>query len=101
MAWDCYSQTAAEGAYTGPGALLGDVVAAASAINARWGVAELGSRLAIGDAGTRRAEWLASVGAYALDHEAAFVIYFNSGGQADLPLTDEPSIAAWRSLVTG
>lgn len=100
LAWDCYSLSAGQGGYMDPDALLGDAVEASRAVDAGWGVAELGSRVAAGDDGTLRAAWLKSIGTYAVDNGAAFVTYFNSGGSGDLQLTDEPSIVAWRSLIT-
>ena len=67
-------------------------------------MAELGSRLAVGDDGSGRAAWLADVGAYAREHDAAFVLYFDVNDGADpkdFTLGDPSSISAWRDLVQG
>lgn len=101
LAWDCYNQAARNGQYVDPSLLLGRSVEASRAAGAAWGIAELGSRIAEGDDGTARAVWLRAVAGYAIDNQAEFVTYFDSGAGGGFHLSDEPSITAWRAFVTG
>lgn len=100
LAWDCYNHRSDQGAYTPPDLLLDRAVRTADDRGVDWAVAELGARLATGDEGTGRAQWLEAVGSYAIRREARFVTYFDSTVGADFRLKDEPSIQAWRALVT-
>lgn len=101
LAWDCYNHGTDRGVYTDPALLLQRAVDASRDADAAWGVAELGARLAEGDDGSGRARWLTAVGEYARRHGATFVTYFDSTVGGDFRLTDEPSIQAWKQLVTG
>lgn len=101
LGWDCYNSGARQGRYHAPERLLARAVNVSRTAGADWAVAELGSRVAEGDDGTGRAAWLVAVGDYARREGARFVTYFNSTVGADFRLRDEPSVSAWRSLVSG
>jgi mRNA-degrading endonuclease toxin of MazEF toxin-antitoxin module len=101
MAWDGYNPPDLPG-YRPPKHMFGPAVTAAKRRDAKFAVAELGSRLEPGDEGSRRAAWLVRVARYTAKHDAVFVSYWD----ARLPgenyqLRDLPSILAWRSVVKG
>jgi hypothetical protein len=100
LAWDCYNHQWEAGLYADPDRLLGRAQQASRQVGAAWGIAELGSRVAEGDDGAGRAEWLRAVGRYAMEGEARFVTYFDSTVGGDFRLTDPASVDAWRALVT-
>ena len=101
LAWDCYNTGSDQGVYADPAVLLDPAVAASHDVGAGWGVAELGAKLAPGDDGSGRADWLAAVGAYAREHGAEFVTYFDADVGGDFRLRDPASSQAWRQLVVG
>lgn len=101
LAWDCYNHAAADGDYLEPEALLGDSVRASAEVGAGWAISELGSRIATGDDGSGRAAWLVDVGAYAREHDAVFVTYFDGTVGGDFRLTDNASMQAWAEVVRG
>ena len=102
LAFDCYNRQVADGIYPDPVTWLAPVVAAAKQAGRPWALAEMGSQLLDGDDGTGRATWLGEVAAYAIAQKAPFVTYFDSGiTGTDYRLTDEPSRAAWRQIVSG
>lgn len=99
LAWDVYNRRT--DGYTPPEELLDGPRRAAASVGKPFAVAELGSKLAQGDDGQRRARWLVAFGDLALTHGAAFVCYFDfvwNDGADDYRLDDEPSAAAWRQL---
>ncbi|MGI9155551.1 MAG: hypothetical protein ACR2FG_02790 [Marmoricola sp.] len=98
LAWDCYNHRAASGAYSPPLDLLGTAALVSQEAGAQWGVAELGSKLATGDDGSGRAEWLREVGVYARQHGARFVTYFDSTVGGDFQLSDTASQQALGDL---
>lgn len=98
LAWDCYAKGDHAATYADPEQLLGPARDAASAVGARWAVAELGARVSQGHE-RERAEWLRKVGAYATRHRARFVTYFDAPIGGSFRLLDQPSIDAWSRLV--
>ena len=106
LAWDPYNDAgsvAGPSTYPDPATVFGDVIAVSKAAGKPFGIAETGSRLIPSDPGGEgRAAWLTKVGAYLKDHKALFVAYWDSAvGVGDYRLTDAPSAAAWRKLVSG
>lgn len=99
VAWDCYNHGWKTGAYLPPAEILGRSVQASAEAGSSWGIAELGSQLAVGDDGVGRAAWLESVGAYARDEQAVFVTYFDSPVGGTFELDDEPTQEAFRDLL--
>ncbi|UYM06551.1 hypothetical protein [Solicola gregarius] len=101
LAWDCYNAAARDGEYASPDSLFKESVAASKRVGAKWAIAEFGSPLVGHDDGDRRARWLHAVAAYAEQHQAEFVTYFNSTVGGDFELTDQPSQQAWRAIMAG
>lgn len=80
--------------------LLGDIATKMRADGRPWGIAELGSRVVVGDNGTGRATWLASIASYARANNARFVTYFHDiGPNGDWRLRDRVSQQAWAQQV--
>ncbi len=98
LAWDCYNHEWRQGTYVSPDRLLARAIAASTEMDAEWGLAELGSRIVVGDDGTGRAKWLRAVGAYAEQHDAAFVTYFDADIGVDFTLRDNASREALEDL---
>lgn len=99
FAWDVYNRRT--DGYSSPEELLDRPRQVAESVGKPFAVAELGSKLAQGDDGQARAQWLLDLGDYALAHGARFVCYFDfvwNDGADDYRLDDEPSAAAWRQL---
>lgn len=86
--------------YETPEKLLEHIVVKMKADGRPWAIAELGTRIVVGDDGRGRAAWLKAVGDYAKRNNALWVTYFNAIGNADWRLRDSQSKAAWKSLVT-
>ena len=101
IGWDCYNKSFSEGSYGDPASMLGMAVATSKAAGVDWGVAELGSKMAVGDDGSGRAAWLVAVGSYARVNGAAYVTYFNSIVGGDFRLLDAASRSAWRQVIAG
>jgi hypothetical protein len=101
IGWDCYSESYKKGGYTDPAAIFGKAVAKTRALGLPWGMAEVGSQLAVGDDGTARARWLLSVGAYARAQGAQYATYFDAPVGGEFRLTDTPSRNAWRQVLAG
>ena len=102
IAWDVYNGWATrQGTYGGLGQITLDRDVA-RALGKPWAVAEFGSLLVPGDDGTGRAAWLTAMSRFAYDNSAQFMCYFDNKGPngADYRLTDAPSAAAWREIVT-
>ncbi|MFK8023992.1 MAG: hypothetical protein AB8G26_08530 [Ilumatobacter sp.] len=88
--------------YDSPEKIFGPINDVRVAENRPVGVAELGTRKVVGDTnGAKRAQWLRDMGAYAIEHEFAFVAYFQSTRGADWRLLDTRSVNAWKALVAG
>ena len=101
LAWDCYAHGDTADSYVPPDQLLGPAVAAADELGVAWGIGETGARVAPGEDSAGRAEWLTDLGAYAREHDARFVTYFDSPGNGNFQLEDTTSIDAWAELVSG
>ncbi len=106
VAWDPYNDAGSVAGpqhYPDPALIFDASVAASKSVNKPYAVAETGSRLIPTDpTGAGRAAWLAKVGQYLKDNDAVFVAYWDSAvAIGDYRLTDAPSAAAWRRLVTG
>jgi hypothetical protein len=101
MAWDPYnSANVRPSLYASPRSILQPVVAASRKMHKPWALAETGSAITPSDpTGARRAAWLKHLGAYAINHHAGWVSYFNSATSVDFRLLDRPSIRAWRALM--
>lgn len=89
--------------YEAPELLFGHIATKMKSDGRPWGIAETGARLIKGDAsGTKRAEWLTSMGPYLKQNKALFATYFHSSGNGgDYSLNDKPSQTAWGKLVKG
>lgn len=102
VAWDVYNGWATrQGSYGDLGQVTFDRDAA-QAVGKPWAIAEFGSLLVPGDDGTGRAAWITAISRFGYDNGAQFMCYFDNAGPggADYRLTDEPSRAAWRSIVS-
>lgn len=85
--------------YITPEALLDHIVEKMDRDGRPWGIAEIGSRISVGDNGAGRANWLRDIADYAVEHDATFVTYFHAIGNGDWRLNDASSRAAWRGVV--
>ena len=87
--------------YESPESLLGPIAEKMEADGRPWGIAEIGSRLVIGDPnGAGRAKWFADIGRYTAENDLLFVTYFHDiGPNGDYRLQDKASIDAWAKLV--
>jgi hypothetical protein len=101
LAWDCYAHGSRGDTYVDPDTLLHPARRAADQLGVDWAVAELGALVADADAAQDRASWLEDVGAYATQHGARFVTYFDAPVGGEFRLTDPPSMQAWSQLITG
>ena len=101
IGWDCYNKSFSKGSYGDPASMLGKAVATSKAAGVNWAVAELGSKMASGDNGTGRAQWLTAVGSYARANGAAYITYFDSTVGGDFRLLDAASRNAWRQVIAG
>lgn len=106
LGWDPYNDAgsvAGPSTYPDPANIYGGVVAVSKAAGKPFGIAETGSRLIPSDpSGAGRGAWLTKVGKYLKDNNALFVAYWDSAVKiGDYRLTDAPSAAAWRKLVSG
>ena len=102
LGFDCYNRFVDDDIYPDPASWLAPNVAAAARVDRPLALAEMGSELVEGDDGSGRALWLQSVAAYAIAQGFPFVTYFDSPiTGTDYRLNDEPSRAAWRTVVTG
>ena len=102
LAWDVYNRR--HEVYPDPAALLEAAQHDSETIGKPFAVAELASVLGRHDDGSGRAEWLRAMSAFAQQHDAAFVSYFNilwNSPADDFRLMDEPSIQAWNEISGG
>ena len=101
LAWDCYNHGTGTAGYGTPAQLLDGAVTATRDAGVDFAVAELGSLIADGDDGTGRADWLTAHARWLADRQAEFVSYFDTNGAGtDYRLRDDPSVAAWRAVVS-
>ncbi|ROT29264.1 DNRLRE domain-containing protein [Micromonospora sp. HM5-17] len=101
LAWDVYNydSTAAKGEYLTPASLLDPVVAANTSVGLPFGVAELGSHIAAGDDGTRRAAWIRAMNDYLVTHGSLWNLWFDHAwSTGDYRLRDPAGLAAWREF---
>ncbi len=99
LAWDIYNRR--RDVYPDPAALLEAAQHDSETLGKPFAIAELASVLGRGDKGSGRAEWLKAMAAFAEEHDAAFVSYFDmlwNDGHDDFRLQDAPSINAWKTL---
>lgn len=100
LAWDCYAKGADADSYADPAELLDPAREVAEEMGADWALAEVGARVRPG-AEVDRAEWITAVGAYAAEHDARFVTWFDAPVGGNFRLTDQPSMRALAALVRG
>ena len=103
LGWDCYNHGEAKGIYGDPTNLYSRAITTSRNAGLPWGMAEFGSRLAVGDtSGAGRAAWLLRVSRYFVDEGAVFASYFdtNGDGKSDYRLLDEPSRQAWFDVIS-
>ncbi|WP_446217466.1 hypothetical protein [Micromonospora sp. IBHARD004] len=99
LGWDCYNWGAKWKRYASPQEIYGRMISKSRGLGKPWGVAETGSDLVPGDAGTGRATWIRSMASYLNGQRPEFVAYYNQVvSQGDFRLQDTPSIQAWRSF---
>ena len=102
--WDVYNRPSAELPYATAEQLMDGPRGVSESVGKRFAIGELGSIIAPGDDGSRRADWLRAVGAYVKAHNTVFVAYFDvdfqngPGGQNDYRLRDPASLQAWREI---
>lgn len=101
LAWDVYNKAIARNAYGSPESMFARAIEVSRAEGKPAAFAEVGSKLAKGDDGTRRAAWLTAIAKYLDGHDAAFVCYFDSTVGGDFRLLDKPSQRAWQQVVSG
>lgn len=101
LAWDCYAKGSDASSYADVTTLLEPAREASAEAGADWAIGELGARIGSEADGADRAAWLEAAGAYAAEHDARFVTYFDAPIGGEFRLTDEPSVLAWAELVRG
>lgn len=100
LGWDAYNHKVGDGRYVAPRTMFRRVIRVSRRNNRPYGIAELGSLVAEGDNGKRRARWLRRTGRYLARHNASFVSYFDSNVvEGDFRLKDRRSWRAWRHVV--
>ncbi|WP_299449829.1 carbohydrate binding domain-containing protein [uncultured Serinicoccus sp.] len=86
--------------YTSAEDLIGPLAETMEADGRPWGLAELGSRIVVGDNGTGRAAWLDDVADVLIENDASFATYFQTTYKGvNFRLDDAPSRNTWRGLV--
>ena len=102
IGWDCYSAASSSTAYYSPEEVYSRAIATTRGLGLEFGIAETGSlKVGVDPDGSKRAEWLRSVGRYLEDQDASFVCYFDSIVGGEFRLLDAPSRQAWHDVVTG
>ncbi len=102
IGWDCYSVSSATTAYYRPEDVYSRAIATTRDLGLEFGIAETGSlKAGVDPDGSKRAEWLGSVGRYLDEQNASFVCYFDSIVGGEFRLLDGPSRQAWHDVVTG
>lgn len=100
LGWDLYNRAWTKGFYVAPEERFRAVVDASKSVNKPWGMAEVGSVLAVGDDGTKRAAWLKVIASWFAANDAEFVTYFDANIGVEYRLLDKPSQDAWRAVVS-
>lgn len=104
LGWDLYNHGWSDGTYRAPAAMFANVIGVSRGESLPFGIAELGSPMAVGDDGTGRAAWLRELAAHLSESGAVFVAYYDldrrSRGGPDYRLRDATSMAAWREFCT-
>jgi hypothetical protein len=96
--WDVYNGAAHKGQYNAPSELIDPIVAVSRQTGLAFGVGELGSHLAAGDDGTRRATWIRDITGYLSSKGSLWNLWFDlDWPTGDYRLLDEPSRIAWRN----
>ncbi|MFG1676306.1 hypothetical protein [Micromonospora sp. NPDC049282] len=99
LGWDCYNWAVKWKRYAPPAEVFDRMVDKSRALGKPWGLAETGSDLLPGDAGTGRAAWIRSMTSYINGKRPEFVAYWNNAvSYGDFRLLDQPSIQAWKSF---
>ncbi|MFF0311023.1 DNRLRE domain-containing protein [Streptosporangium sp. NPDC004379] len=101
LGWDVYNHpsAASKGVYTEPAKLLAEMVRVSESVNLPFGVAEMGSAIAKGDDGTRRAAWIRAMNTYLKDSGSLWNLWFNvNWPSGDYRLTDPAGIGAWKDF---
>ncbi|SCG54365.1 hypothetical protein [Micromonospora humi] len=99
IGWDCYNWAVKWKRYAPPTEVFDRMVDKSRALGKPWGLAETGSDLLPGDAGTGRAAWIRSMTSYINGKRPEFVAYWNNAvSYGDFRLLDQPSIQAWKSF---
>lgn len=103
LAWDIYNGALRRASqYQDPAIVFGPAAIISSEAGKPFAITEMGTVETPDDpSGLGRARWLARSGAYLASQNAVFVTYFDSLRDGAFLLSDQPSIAAWRRLVTG
>lgn len=85
--------------YTSAEDLIGPLAETMEADGRPWGLAELGSRIVVGDNGSGRAAWLADIADVLIENDASFATYFQTTYKGvNFRLDDAPSRNMWRGL---
>ena len=101
IGWDCYSVSSSTTAYYRPEDVYSRAIATTRGLGLDFGIAETGSlKAGVDTDGSKRAEWLRSVGRYLEEQDASFVCYFDSIVGGEFRLLDAPSRQAWHDVVT-
>ncbi|HEX5017411.1 MAG TPA: hypothetical protein VFX15_07490 [Actinomycetes bacterium] len=101
IGWDCYSKATSTTPYVSPENMYTRAITVTRDLGLDFGIAETGSLKAATDPdGTKRAEWLRSIGRFLESNDASFVCYFDSIVGGEFRLLDAPSQRAWRDVIT-
>ena len=102
LAWDVYNSAVGRPTtYEDPASLFAPLARIAERAGLPFAIGEMGTARTPGDArGVGRAAWLRASGEYLRDRGALFVTYFDSRRNGAFVLDDQPSVAAWRELMT-
>lgn len=101
LGWDCYSVGTPTAPYARPEDIYSRALTQTRDLGLEFGVAETGALKSGTDPdGSKRAEWLRSIGRFLESNDAAFVTYFDSLVGGEFRLLDAPSRQAWKDVVT-
>ncbi|HEX6681166.1 MAG TPA: hypothetical protein VF062_00110, partial [Candidatus Limnocylindrales bacterium] len=101
FAWDVYNfdSSAAQGRYVPPATLLDAALAVNAGLGLPTGIAEMGSHIAAGDDGTRRAAWIQAMNDYLRAHGSLWNLWFDlDWSNGDYRLRDPAALAAWQQF---
>jgi hypothetical protein len=101
LAWDCYNQEWQQGRYRKPSLMITHAARFSHRRGKGFAIGEFGSPLVRGDSsGYGRARWLIAYAKTAARLRAKYVAYYDAPSYGcDMRLRDDPSRAAWRSIV--